>query len=241
MTASANPWAPRRFWSRTSVQVQPGGYGIALDDRPLRTPGRAALVVPVRALAEAVAAEWAAQDGTVRPETMPFTRAANAAIDRVAPAPGPLVDGIVAYGESDLLCHRAPGPAALVARQAAGWDPLLAWAVTRFDARLVPVSGVMPARQSDESLAALRRAVAGHDAFGLTALSEAVALSGSLIIGLAVSVGHGSAADLWRLAHIDEDWQAENWGVDAEAEAARALRAEAFARAAAMLAMVRQP
>lgn len=241
MSGAANPWAPRRFWAQTGVVAQAGGFGVTLDDRPLRTPARAALVVPVRPLAEAVAAEWAAQEGTVRPETMPLTRAVNSAIDRVAPDPAPLVDGIAAYGDSDLLCHRAPGPGALVARQAAAWDPLLDWAETALGARLVPVSGVMPARQPAGSLRALRCAVARHDPFALTALAEAVALSGSLVIGLALSHGHRSAPDLWRCAHVDEHWQAEKWGSDAEAEAALALRAEAFAVAGSILAMLRPP
>lgn len=239
MSGAANPWAARRFWRTVTVQPAPGGFGVHLDDRPLRTPGRAALVVPVRALAQAVAGEWAAQDGPVRPDTMPITRAVNSAIDRVAPDPAPLIDGIAGYGESDLLCHRAPGPAGLVARQAAAWDPLLEWSSTALGARLVAVTGVMPARQPAESLGALRRAVARFDAFGLTALSEAVALSGSVVIGLALAAGHRDPAALWDTAHVDEIWQTEQWGTDAEAEAARALRGEAFARAADMLAMLR--
>ncbi|MBK5928724.1 ATP12 family chaperone protein [Rhodobaculum claviforme] len=239
MSGAANPWAPRRFWTQATVVDAAGGFGVALDDRPLRTPGRAALVVPVRALAQAVADEWAAQDGTVRPDTMPVTRAVNAAIDRVAPDPEPLIDGIAAYGESDLLCHRAPGPAGLVARQAAAWDPLLAWAERDLGARLVPVQGVMPAAQPPESLSALRAAVARLDAFALTGLSEVVSLSGSVVIGLAVALEHRPAAELWDIAHLDEIWQTEQWGSDAAAEAARALRGAAFQRAADLLAMLR--
>ncbi len=237
--SGARPWAPRRFWSEVAVEAVPGGFGVRLDAWPLHTPARAALVVPVRALAEAVAAEWDAQQGTVRPTTMPLTQAVNSAIDRVAPDPAPLIDGIAAYGASDLLCHRAPGPEGLVARQAAAWDPLLDWAVAALGVRLVPVAGVMPVRQPGESLAALRATVARFDAFGLTALAEVVSLSGSAVIGLAAGLGHSGPGPLWQAAQIDEIWQAEQWGEDAEAAAAAALRAQAFERAAGMLDMLR--
>ena len=237
--SGAQPWAPRRFWSEVTVQAVPGGFAVRLDARPLHTPARAPLVVPVRPLAEAVAAEWAAQEGIVRPAAMPVTQAVNSAIDRVAPDPAPLIDGIAAYGESDLLCHRAPGPEGLVARQAAAWDPLLDWADAALGARLVPVAGVMPACQPAGSLAALHRAVARFDAFGLTALSEVVALSGSVVIGLAAGLGHAGAGPLWDATRVDEVWQAEHWGEDAEAAEVTALRRQAFERAVGVLDMLR--
>lgn len=240
MSGAAQPWAPRRFWTEVAVEAFPGGWGVRLDARPLRTPARAPMVVPARGLAEAVAAEWAAQEERLRPETMPVTRAVNSAIDRVAPEPAPLVAEIAGYGESDLLCHRAPGPEGLVRRQAEGWDPLLAWAEADLGVRLVPVAGVMPARQPAGSLAALRREVAQFDAFGLTALGEAVALSGSVVLGLALAAGREEPGRLWALAQIDEAWQAEQWGADAEAAAAMALRREAFLRAGRMLALLRE-
>ncbi|MGY6409760.1 MAG: ATP12 family chaperone protein [Alkalilacustris sp.] len=239
MSGASQPWAPRRFWTDVAVAEVPGGWAVRLDARPLRTPGRAELVVPARGLAEAVAREWAAQDGVLRPETMPMTRAVNSAIDRVAPDPAPLVAEIAGYGASDLICHRAPEPEGLVRRQAEGWDPLLDWADRALGARLVPVVGVMPARQPADSLAALHAAVGRFDAFGLTALGEAVALSGSVVIGLALASGARDAADLWARAQIDEAWQAEQWGQDDEAAAATALRAEAFVRAADILGLLR--
>ena len=181
--------AAKRFWTGVSVVEAPGGFGLRLDERPLRTPAKAELVVPTLALGRAIAAEWAAIEGEVVPEALPFTRAANVALDRVAVDPAPVVDHVAAYGESDLLCYRADGPAGLVARQAAAWDPPLAWAAERLGAPLAPTIGVAHRAQDPASLAALRVAVAAHDPFGLTALHELVTLSGSLVLGLAVPWG----------------------------------------------------
>lgn len=223
---------PRRFWDEVSVESGPDGFGLRLDARPLRTPAAAPLLVPTLALAEAIAAEWRAVEGAVRPEALPFTRAANVAIDRVAPDPGPVVDQIAAYGASDLLCHRAEEPAALRRRQEAAWDPPLAWSATALGAPLIPVAGLMPSDQPADSLAALRRAVAGQSPFGLTALYELVTLSGSLVLGLAVVRNAWTADAAWALSRLDDTWQAELWGVDAEAQAAASLREAAFLQAA---------
>jgi chaperone required for assembly of F1-ATPase len=202
-----------------------------LDARPLRTPAKAPLVVPARALAEALAAEWQAQEGQLRPETMPLTRAANAAIDRVAPQRTAVVAEILRYGETDLLCYRAAAPRGLAARQAAAWDPLLDWAAGRFGARLIPVAGVMPMAQPAPALAALEAAVARFESFGLTGLHELVALSGSLVIGLAAAHRADDPEALWQATRIDEDWQIEQWGEDAEAARAAAAHAAAFRQA----------
>jgi chaperone required for assembly of F1-ATPase len=227
-------WAPRRFWKAATAVEMPQGFGVALDGRPVRTPAKALLVVPTARLAAAIAAEWDAQTGEVRPATMPLTRAANAMIDRVAPQPEAVAAEIAGYGASDLLCYRAEAPAALRARQAAAWDPLLAFAAETFGAPLRCTAGVMPLAQPAESLARLSAVVRAQDACALTALSDLVSLSGSLVIGLAVL--HGQAAEtLWPLSCIDEAWQAELWGRDEEAEAALALRRAAFLDAARFL------
>jgi len=137
-------WAARRFWSEVHVRPEGEAFAILLDDRPLRTPYRSALLAPTAGLAEAVAAEWRAQSGAIDPESMPFTRALNSAIDKVAPDPGPVAEMLAGYGETDLLCYRATHPEDLVARQAEVWDPYLDWADEAFGARLATVSGVMP-------------------------------------------------------------------------------------------------
>ena len=240
MSGATGAWAPRRFWTAAQVVAEEGaGFTVTLDDRPLRTPARAPLRLPSRALATALAAEWDAQEGRIRPETMPLTRAANAAIDRVAPQRAAVEDELAGYGETDLLCYRAAAPAGLVARQAEAWDPLLAWAAEALGARLVTVEGVIHTPQPAPALEALRAALARCDAFALTALHEMVALSGSLVIGLAAVSGHRPAEALWEAAHVDETWQAEQWGEDAEAAALMAARRAAFLQARDFLTLSR--
>ncbi len=225
-------WVARRFWTEVAVVAEADGFGLRLDARAVRTPGKAALIVPTRALAEAIAAEWQAQAGVVQPLTMPFTRSANAAVDKVGPQQDEVIDLVAAYGDADLICYRATGPERLVARQSAAWDPLVAWAGQALGAPLQVRAGVVHMAQSGAALAVLRARVAGLDAFELTAFHDLVALSGSLVIGLAVLAGLRPAADLWALSRIDEDWQTEIWGADDEACAAAALKRQDFLHAA---------
>lgn len=235
-------WGPRRrFWQRAAVRPAGDlpGFGVWLDDKPLATPAGAPLLLPTEALAEAVAAEWDALEAEIDPAKLPLTRAANSAIDRVRRAPGPVIDAIADYGNSDLVCYRAAAPEALALRQAAAWDPWLDWSARALEAPLGVVSGVMHAPQPAASLAALRRAVEAHDAFGLTALHDLVALSGSLVLGLAVSLDALDAETAWDLSRIDEDWQAEQWGLDAEAEAAAARKRRDFVRARTLITLLR--
>jgi chaperone required for assembly of F1-ATPase len=221
----------KRFWKAVGVAADGGGYTVALDDRPLRTPDRKALIVPTEALAEGIAAEWEAVEAEVRPLEMPLTRAANVTIDRVAPMASAVAEAIAEYGNSDLICYRADAPAPLVARQANAWDPLIDWARQELSAELRPVVGVMHLAQSPDALSALRRAVDLHDPFRLTGLHELVTLSGSLVLGLAVARGHIAATEAWSLSRIDEDWQSEQWGLDHEAEALARSRARDFLQA----------
>lgn len=221
----------RRFYREVALVPATGadgrGHGIALDGRPLRTPMGAALRLPRHALAEAVAAEWQAQDETVIPAEMPMTRLANSAIDRVAPRREAVIDEIAAYGRADLLCHRAEAPRALAERQAAAWEPLLAWAAARFGARLCVTAGVMPLDHRDEDLAALRAAIAAYDSFALAGLHQAASLTGSVVIALALAEGRLTPDQAWAAARIDEDFQIAHWGEDAEAAArAERMRAE---------------
>ncbi len=236
---AGSAWAPRRFWTAAEAAEAEGGFAVLLDGRPLRTPGKAPFLLPGRPLAEAVAAEWQAQEGVVRPDSMPLTRAANTAIDRVRPQRPAVEAEIARFGETDLLCYRAAAPAGLVAAQAAAWDPLLDWAAEALGARLHPVTGVIPAPQPEASLAALRRQLGRFDAFGLVALHELVALSGSLVIGLAAEAGREPPATLWERAHVDEAWQVAQWGEDAEAEATMARRRQEFLTAVRFLALGR--
>lgn len=228
----------RRFWREVAVIAPeaPGeGHGIALDGRPLNTPAKRAMRVPAASLAEAVAEEWRAVRETVDPLAMPLTRAANVTLDRVIEDRPAIARMVAAYGETDLVCYRAPHPPALVERQAALWDPLVAWAETRYGARLVLAEGVMHVAQPEASVAALRRAVESYDPWRLTPLHELVVLSGSLVIALAVAEGELAPEEGWHLSRLDEDWQTEQWGEDAEAAAAATRKAEDFAAAARLL------
>lgn len=232
-------WAPKRFWTSAGVTGAEGGFAVALDGRPVKTPAKAPLVVPTRAMAEAIAAEWDAQGTLVDPRTMPVTRAANSAIDTVIPQRAEVQGMIAAYGESDLLCYRAETPPPLIARQAAAWDPLLAWAAQALDAPLRVTAGIVHVPQPPESLARLGARLDAVPDFELVALHDLVALSGSLVIGLAAAADVALAADLWRISRIDEEFQAEHWGEDEEAAEVAALKRNDFLQARRFLDLAR--
>ncbi|MEX5730116.1 chaperone required for assembly of F1-ATPase [Rhodovulum iodosum] len=224
-------WAPKRFWKEAEVSPAEGGHTVLLDGRQVKTPAKAALVMPTAAMARAVAGEWDTQQDRVRPETMPVTRAVNSAIDRVRPQQDEVAALIAAYGDSDLICYRAEGPEALCARQCAAWDPLVDWARDALEAPLVVVAGVIYRPQPAPSVAAMRARVAGLDAFELTALHDLVSLSGSLVIGLAATEDWADPEDLWARSRIDETWQQELWGADEEAVEAAETKKAAFLQA----------
>jgi chaperone required for assembly of F1-ATPase len=215
---------PRRFYTEVSVGEAAGGWRILLDGRGVKTPQRAELTVPSRALAEAIAQEWRDQGGELRLQEMRLTRLANTAIDAVAANAAAVTDDILAYAQRDLICYRAAAPERLVARQTQHWDPLLAWAGERYGARLATTDGIMPIDQPTESLAALRAAITAYDAFGLTALHVITTLTGSAVLALAHLSGRLSLDESWTAAHVDEDFQIESWGEDAEAAQRRANR-----------------
>ncbi len=229
----------KRFWTRAAaVPAAAGGWTVTLDGRGLRTPARAPLVVPAEALARAIAAEWDGVAGEVKPGAMPLTGLANAAIDRAGPE---LAAQLAAFGESDLTCYRAEGPPELVARQAAQWDPPLAWARARFDVALTLATGVMHAPQPPAALARLRAAVEALDRFRLAGLHPVVTVTGSLVLGLALLEGAMDAEAVWRAGALDELWQAEQWGEDPLAAAARAERRAAVLTGARFVALLDGP
>lgn len=230
-------WKAKRFWKSAAVEPVEGGFTVKLDGRAVKTPAKTPLVVPTPDLAHAIAAEWDAQQGEVRPDTMPFTRAANSALDKVAPQFDEVVAMLAEYGGSDLLCYRATGPAALVDRQAAAWDPLLAWAQTALDAPLIATAGVMHIAQDDVVLQRLHAHVARLSPFQIAAFHDLVAISGSLILALAVIGGRLTADEAWILSRIDESWQNEQWGVDEDAAEIEATKRAAFEQAARFFAL----
>ncbi|AWX92867.1 MULTISPECIES: ATP12 family chaperone protein [Paracoccus] len=221
-------WKARRFWTAADVQDTGAGWEVRLDDRALRTPGKQPLVLPTEGLARAVAAEWDAQASVIDPNTMPLTRSANSAIERVTPQFDAVVAMLSDYGGTDLLSYRAEAPEALVEAQARGWDPLIDWAATELGAPLRITHGVLPVPQDEGALLKLRAEVSALDPFGLTALHDLVTLPGSLILGLAVIRGRLDADQAHALSRIDEEFQAERWGRDDEAEAAARARLDAL-------------
>ncbi|WP_404371914.1 ATP12 family chaperone protein [Sphingomonas sp. MMS24-J45] len=222
----------KRFW--TEVTIAPDRW-IALDGKPVRTPGRVPLALPTAALAEAVADEWRAVEGEIDPRKMPLTGLGNAAIDRVGADPALFARGLAAYAESDLLCYRADAPDDLVARQAAAWDPLLDWARARYDVRIETATGILHRAQPVATLARLGEAIAARDAFALAALSPIVTIGGSLIAALALAEHAATAEQVWDAITLDEDYQAERWGRDPLAAAGIEARRRDFDAGVRML------
>lgn len=224
-------WTAKRFWKEATVAEVAEGFAVHLDGRGVKTPAKAPLVLPTRAMAGAVAAEWQAQGEKIDPLTMPVTRSANAALDKVRSQHAEVAALIAAYGETDLLCYRAEKPEALVARQAAGWDRWLDWADAQYGARLTVTKGVLPVPQPDAARATLAARVEAHDVWELAALHDLVGITGSLVLGLAVAERQLSADEAWSLSRIDDDWQIEQWGEDEEATVHAALKKAAVLHA----------
>jgi chaperone required for assembly of F1-ATPase len=218
----------KRFYKDVSVSNEANGYGILLDGRSIKTPSKTPLLLPTRTLADAVATEWTIQGETIDAKSMALTRHANSVIDRIIPQRAAVVEEIAKFGGSDVICYNATGPADLVALQLAAWTPLLAWSRDTLNAELQATAGVSPIAQSAQAMAALKAAVVAHDDWQLSALHEAVSITGSLVIGLALSRGRLSVAAAWAAGQLDELFQVERWGEDSLAAAARAAKREAL-------------
>lgn len=227
--------AVKRFWTDVVLREAAGGWNIALDERPLKTPARQTLVVGSRELGEAIAGEWRACGEEIDPRTMPLTGLANAAIDHVAPAPARFAADLAQYAEGDLLCYRAEHPPKLVAAQAEAWDPLLDWARQRFGVEFVVTAGVVHVPQREETIGSLTAALAPASPFALAALSPIVTIGGSLIVALALIEGAIHVDTAWAAVSLDDRWQIDQWGADDEAVAALANRQKDFAAAARFL------
>lgn len=229
----------RRFWKQAAAVEGDGGWRIELDGRPVHTPARALLVVRQRALADAIAAEWHGAGETINARAMPITGLANAALDRVGPDKESFAAGLAKYGESDLLVYRAEGPQALVGRQSEHWDPLLTWARRRYDIDFVIATGVSFTPQPPATVERLSNAVRSLEPFALAGLSPMVSVGGSLIAALAVAEKAVSPDEGWTAVSLDEAWQLEEWGSDAEAEVAMENRRQDFLAGARFLDLLR--
>jgi chaperone required for assembly of F1-ATPase len=217
-----------------------GGFAVRLDGRPVRTPAGNLLAAPLRGIAGAIAAEWQAQRETIDPAAMPLTRLANAIIDRVAAAPEPVRDEIVRYLGSDLLFYRAEAPEGLVARQAALWDPVLAWAGETYGARFALAAGMVHVAQPQDAIAAAATAIPPPgDVWRLGAVNVITTLTGSALIALALAAGRLTTEQAWAAAHVDEDWNMEFWGRDTVALERRAFHFAEMQAAAKVLELMR--
>ncbi|MBR0820876.1 ATP12 family chaperone protein [Bradyrhizobium liaoningense] len=228
----------KRFYKEAGAAEAEGGFAITLDGRPIRTPSSRQVVIPSRTLADAVAAEWAAQGETIDPVTMPLTRIANSVVEGVVDRVELVADDLAKYFETDLLFYRAGHPEGLVAREAAHWDPVLFWAAQTLGAHFILSEGIMHVKQPEEAVQAARAALP-EDAWSVAALHVVTTLTGSALLALALAHGVCDAGQVWAAAHVDEDWNAEKWGVDEEAAARRAARLRDFEAAVTVLAAVK--
>lgn len=221
----------KRFYTSVSVEPSEGGYALLLDGRPVKTPGRLALILPNETMAQAVAEEWEGQGEEIVIASMPITGFANAAIDRIADDPERFIDDIASYGETDTLCYRADPGDPLAERQHAEWEPIVQWAENRYDIRLLRVAGIIHQPQSTHSLSRLKAVVAAHDRFNLAGLSTMTSMGGSLLASLALLEQAFDSGTIWRAVSLEELWQEELWGADADAVATRELRRAQFDQA----------
>jgi len=235
---SGRPPLPKRFYEVAAAVAAGDGFGVALDRRSVKTPAKHLLAVPSRALAEALAAEWARQGAQIDPADMPLTRLVNSALDGVALRSAEVEADVVKFAASDLVCYRAGEPASLVAAQTLAWDPLLRFVKDRLGARFTLAEGVMFTAQPDSAIAAIAAAVRAQVGAGpaaplrLAGLHAMTALTGSVVIALAVASREIDAAAGWAAAHVDEDYQLKTWGSDEEAMQRRSARWREMAAAA---------
>ncbi len=216
---------PKRFYTQAHFDLREGAHVLLLDGRPARTPGRKSIALPTAASAQLVADEWQAQVDIIDPATMPITRIVNSALDGVSQEMDGVRAEITRYAGSDLVCYRSSEPESLQQAQALHWDPVLAFARDKLGADLVLANGITFAQQSDEALAAVRRAVdAIEGALPLACVHVMTTLSGSALIALALVQDHLDLQTAWTAAHVDEDFQMRIWGADTEALARRDKR-----------------
>ena len=230
----------KRFYKEVGVGEAEGGFAITLDGKPIRTPSGRHVVIPSRELADAVAAEWAGQAETLDPMTMPLTRLANSVVEGVVDRVADVSDDLAKYFQSDLVFYRAGHTEALVAREAEHWDPVLFWAAEALGAHFILSEGIVHVRQPDEAIQAARGALP-DDPWSVAALHVITTLTGSALLALALAHGVRDADQVWAAAHVDEDWNADQWGVDEEAAGRRAARLKDFSAAVAVLEAVKLP
>jgi len=211
----------KRVYKSVSTDSAANGFLVRLDGRELKSPAKASIILPTRALADAIAAEWNAQETDIQPDSMPLMQLAATAVDLIGPKREEIVAALAAYAETDLVCYRAEAPQRLTERQAAHWQPLLDWIAERYDVTFAVHTGIMPRPQPQTTLAAMRKAVAAHNDWALSAMQTATGEAGSLVVALALLNRRIDAEAAFQAAQIDETHQIEQWGEDTEAAARR--------------------
>ena len=224
----------KRFYADAGLSEADGGFAVTLDGKPIKTPSGRTVIVPMRALAETIAAEWAAQGENIEPLTMPLTRFANSVVQGVVDQAEAVRDDVAKYFASDLLFYRAGHPEELVAREAAHWDPILFWAAEALEAHFILAEGIVHVRQPEPAIAAARARLPA-DPWAIAAMHVITALTGSALLALALFHGVIDQDQAWAAAHVDEDWNAEKWGVDEEVAMRRAAKLVDFRAAAGVL------
>ena len=207
----------KRFFETVDVASEENGYSVRLDGRSVRTPEGSALLLPSTKLADRIAVEWSAQEDDIKPLSMPLMRLACTAIDKVSPVREHVIEQLVRYGESDLLCYRAERPDDLVRLQSESWQPVLDWLLDSKSVSLNVTAGIVHIPQPEDSLSKLALLIAEYDDFNLCVLGELTQLTGSLTLGLACVDGRINGAYAFEASQLDDDWQAEQWGQDHEA------------------------
>jgi chaperone required for assembly of F1-ATPase len=236
---SARAVQRKRFYTSAATGEADGGYTVTLDGKPIKTPSGRTVIVPARSLAERIAAEWNAQGELINPLTMPLTRFANSVVQGVTHNVAAVIDDVAKYFGSDLLFYRAGHPEGLVAREAQHWDPILFWAAETLGAHFMLAEGVMHVRQPDQAIAAARGALP-DDPWRIAALHVITTLTGSALLALALFHDVIDPEQVWAAAHVDEDWNAEKWGVDEEVAARKAAKLVDFNAVAAVLKALHQ-
>ena len=224
----------KRFYAKADAVEAEGGFAITLDGKPIRTPSGRVITAPSRDIAQAIAAEWEAQQETINPLTMPLTRFANSVVEAVTDRVDMVAADIAKYLASDLLFYRAGHPEALVARETAHWDPVVFWAADSLGAHFILAQGIVHVRQPDTAIEAARAALPG-DPWSVAAMHVVTTLTGSALLALALLHGARDADQVWAAAHVEEDFNTEQWGVDEEAAARRAARLVDFQAATQIL------
>jgi chaperone required for assembly of F1-ATPase len=224
----------KRFYTSAGVGETDGGFSVTLDGKPIKTPSGKIVIAPKREIAEAIAAEWQAQQEIIDPLTMPLTRLANSVVEAVADRIDAVADDIEKYLGSDLLFYRAGNPERLVAREAAHWDPIVFWAAETLGAHFMLAEGIVHVRQPETAIASARAAFP-DDPWSIAALHVVTTITGSALLALALAHGVREPHQIWAAAHVDEDWNIEKWGTDEEVAARRAARLVDFQAATKIL------